>query len=138
MIEESVESLLFEVGLHKRKNSIIRTYSLGMRQRLGLARSLINNPKILFLDEPTLGLDPQGQEDIQQLLKKLNSNGVTIFISSHHLSEISNLCTRVGIINKGKLIAEGTIEDLGKMADLQNKSLTQIFLHLIGGAEKNV
>jgi ABC-type multidrug transport system ATPase subunit len=139
ILEERVEALLLQVGLLKRKHSTIGTFSLGMRQRLGLARALINNPKILLLDEPTLGLDPQGQEDIQQLLKKLNGEGVTIFLSSHLLNEVSNLCSRIGIINKGKLVAEGTIDELGKMADLQDKTLTQIFLYLTSnGGEKDV
>ena len=115
---------------------MIGTFSLGMRQRLGLARALINNPKILLLDEPTLGLDPQGQEDIQQLLKKLNGDGVTIFLSSHLLNEVSNLCSRIGIINKGKLVAEGTIDELGKMTDLQDKTLTQTFLYLTSNGGK--
>jgi len=101
-----------------------------MRQRLGLARAIINNPSILFLDEPTLGLDPQGQIDIQQLLKKLNSQGTTIFLSSHLLDEVSSLCSRFGIINKGKLVAEGTIDELRETTNLQGKNLTEIFLYL--------
>ena len=129
-LEERIDALLLEVGLLKRKHSTIGALSHGMRQRLGLARALINSPKILFLDEPTLGLDPQGQKDIQQLLKRLNIEGVTIFLSSHLLNEISNLCSRIGIINKGKLVAEGTIDDLGKMTKLQDKTLTQIFFYL--------
>jgi ABC-2 type transport system ATP-binding protein len=129
--EEQITSLLSEVDLTKRKNSRIGTYSRGMRQRLGLARSLINNPQVLFLDEPTLGLDPQGQEDIQLLLKKLNAKGVTVFLSSHLLNEVSNLCSRIGIINNGKLIAEGTVDELREKAKLnKEKTLTDIFLNL--------
>ncbi len=128
--EQHIHSLLSEVDLLKRKNSVIGTYSRGMRQRLGLARALINDPKILFLDEPTLGLDPQGQKDIQSLLKKLNSKGVTIFLSSHLLDEVSNLCSRIGIINNGKMIAEGTIDELRTKTKLHDKNLTEIFLHL--------
>ena len=129
-LEVRVKNLLSQVGLIDRKNSRIATYSRGMRQRLGLARALINNPKVLFLDEPTLGLDPQGQLDIQQLLKKLNSEGTTIFLSSHLLDEVSNLCSRFGIIKKGKLVAEGTMEELRKTTNLQDKNLTDIFLYL--------
>ncbi len=132
LLAELVEALLSQVGLLKRKHSVIGTFSLGMRQRLGLARALINSPKILFLDEPTLGLDPQGQEDIQKLLKKLNGEGVTIFLSSHLLNEVSDLCSRLGIINNGKLVAEGTIDELGKMTNLPGGTLTQIFLRLTG------
>jgi len=130
--EERIASLLLEVDLTKRKNSRIATYSRGMKQRLGLARALINNPQVLFLDEPTLGLDPQGQEDIQQLLKKLNTGGVTIFLSSHLLNEVSNLCSRIGIINNGQMVIEGTIDEIRQKSKMQNKTLTEIFLHLTG------
>jgi ABC-type multidrug transport system ATPase subunit len=128
--EERVQMLLSKVGLINKKNSRIGTYSRGMRQRLGLARSLINNPKILFLDEPTLGLDPRGQEDIQRLLRKLNSEGVTIFLSSHLLNEISDLCSRIGIINNGKMIEEGTIDEIREKTKMKDKTLTEIFLNL--------
>ncbi len=129
--DDRIASLLSEVDLLKRKNSRIGTYSRGMRQRLGLARALVNNPQILFLDEPTLGLDPQGQEDIQILLKKLSARGVTVFLSSHMLNEVSNLCSRIGIINGGKLIAEGTVDELREKTKLnKDKTLTDIFLHL--------
>jgi ABC-2 type transport system ATP-binding protein len=89
--DKTVAGLLQTVGLSERKNTVIATYSRGMKQRLGLARALVNDPKILFLDEPTLGLDPQGQEDVHNLLKKLNKKGVTIFFSSHVLSEVAEL-----------------------------------------------
>ncbi len=129
--DDRIASLLSEVDLTKRKDSQIGTYSRGMRQRLGLARALINNPQVLFLDEPTLGLDPQGQEDIQLLLKKLNVKGVTIFLSSHLLNEVSNLCSRIGIINNGKLVAEGTVDELREKTKLnKDKTLTDIFLNL--------
>lgn len=127
--DKKIDELLEKVNLSERKNSAIAKFSRGMKQRLGLARALINDSKILFLDEPTLGLDPQGQEEIQNLLKQLNKNGVTIFLSSHQLNEVSNLCSRVAIINKGRLVVQGTI------AELQNKtklagSLKDIFLAL--------
>jgi ABC-2 type transport system ATP-binding protein len=125
-----VNNLLGKVGLASRKNSKISTYSRGMKQRIGLARALINNPKILFLDEPTLGLDPRGQEDIQNLLKQLNKQGTTIFFSSHQLNEVANLCSTVAIINHGKLVAQGTIEEIQKQVNLQGSSLKDLFLNL--------
>jgi ABC-type multidrug transport system ATPase subunit len=128
--DELITSLLAEVDLIKRRRSRIGAYSRGMKQRLGLARALINTPLLLFLDEPTLGLDPQGQEDIQRLLKQLNEKGVTIFLSSHLLDEVANLCTRVGIINYGTLIANGTLDELREQTHLKDKTLTDIFLHL--------
>ena len=128
--EQRVKELLGQVSLTPRKASKIGAYSRGMKQRLGLARALVNSPKILFLDEPTLGLDPQGQEDIQKLLKNLNSQGVTVFYSSHLLNEVSNLCTRIGIINHGSLVAQGTIAELQQQTKLQGNNLTEIFLAL--------
>jgi ABC-type multidrug transport system ATPase subunit len=126
--ERLIEALLAEVDLLKRQNSTIGTYSRGMKQRLGLARALINDPKVLILDEPTLGLDPQGQLMMQQLLKKLSAAGVTIFLSSHLLDEISRLCSRIGILHQGRLIAEGTVDELKQKTKL--KDLTEVFLHL--------
>jgi ABC-2 type transport system ATP-binding protein len=125
-----VHSLLTEVDLIKRRHSKIGTYSRGMRQRLGLARALINSPRLLILDEPTLGLDPQGQESVQKLLKKLNSEGVTIFLSSHLLDEVSRLCSRIGILNHGHLLVEGTESEIREKSNLKDKNLTEIFLHL--------
>jgi ABC-type multidrug transport system ATPase subunit len=126
---KKIDELLEKVNLSERKSSAIATFSRGMKQRLGLARALINNPKIIFLDEPTLGLDPQGQEEIQNLLKQLNKNRVTIFLSSHQLNEVSNLCSRVAIINKGRLVVQGTISELQKKTKLEG-SLKDIFLAL--------
>jgi len=123
-----VGDLLSVVGLTERKNTCIATYSRGMKQRLGLARALVNNPRIIFLDEPTLGLDPQGQEDIHNLLKKLNQQGVTIFFSSHVLSEVADLCSIIAVINKGRLVAQGTMSELQKKTG--STDLKQIFLSL--------
>jgi ABC-2 type transport system ATP-binding protein len=101
-----------------------------MRQRLGLARALINSPQLLILDEPTLGLDPQGQESVQKLLKRLNADGVTIFLSSHLLDEVSRLCSRIGILNNGRLLVEGTENEIREKTNQKDKNLTEIFLHL--------
>jgi ABC-type multidrug transport system ATPase subunit len=125
-----IDSLLTEVDLAKRRHSKIGTYSRGMRQRLGLARARINSPQLLILDEPTLGLDPQGQESVQKLLKKLNAEGVTIFLSSHLLDEVSRLCTRIGILNNGRLLVEGTENEIREKTNQKDKNLTEIFLHL--------
>ena len=126
--EQIISSLLEKVGLAERKHTAIGTYSRGMKQRLGLAKALVNAPEILFLDEPTLGLDPQGQEDIQQLLKKLNKQGVTIFYSSHLLHEVSNLCSVIAVINEGKLVAKGTLKELQEQTG--SKDLKNIFFTL--------
>src|SRR5215831_16613691 len=114
--KKRVKDLLERVGLATKSFVPISYYSRGMRQRLGLARALINEPQILFLDEPTLGLDPKGQQDIQKILLDLNRDkGVTIFLSSHDLSDVSVMCNSIAIINHGTLIAQGTIKELRKM-----------------------
>jgi ABC-type multidrug transport system ATPase subunit len=123
---EKVKSLLEQVDLANDRKKRIGAFSRGMKQRLGLARALLNSPRILFLDEPTLGLDPQGQEDIENLLRNLNRQGVTIFYSSHLLHEVSELCSRIAIINKGKLIAQGTMQELQKKTNLNEAYLIKI------------
>jgi ABC-2 type transport system ATP-binding protein len=115
--KKRAQDLLEKVGLATRSYVPISYYSRGMKQRLGLARTLINEPKILFLDEPTLGLDPKGQQDIKNTLLELNrEKEVTIFLSSHALGEVSSLCNRIAIVNRGKLVAQGSIEELRKHA----------------------
>ncbi len=114
--KKRIRDLLEKVGLATKSSVPIGFYSRGMKQRLGLARTLINQPKIIFLDEPTLGLDPKGQQDIQKILMDLNrENNVTIFFSSHALNEVSSLCNRIAIVNKGSMVAEGSIEELRKL-----------------------
>lgn len=105
--------LLKEVGLEKRSKTFVSSFSRGMRQRLGIARALINKPVILFLDEPTLGLDPKGQGELLGLLKKVASKRkVGIILCSHLLSEIEEVCDDVVILNSGKLIAKGTVREI--------------------------
>ncbi|MFD1051159.1 AAA family ATPase, partial [Kibdelosporangium lantanae] len=90
----------------------VKTYSLGMRQRLGLAAALLRKPRLLILDEPTNGLDPQGIREIRDLLTSLNSAGTTVFMSSHLLSEVEQLCTRVGVVDRGRLVVEDSLTAL--------------------------
>jgi ABC-2 type transport system ATP-binding protein len=87
-------------------------YSRGMNQRLGLAKALLNDPEVLFLDEPTANLDPEGVFQYRELIKQLSDEGKTVFVSSHILSEVSKVCKTIGIISKGRLIANGTLEEL--------------------------
>ena len=101
------------VKLSHAKKKKVKAFSLGMKQRLGLAISLLSSPKLLILDEPTNGLDPKGIIEIRDLIKDLNQNyGTTIFISSHLLSEIEKTCTHVGIINDGSIIFQDTVKTL--------------------------
>ena len=99
------------VGLEKRITDKVSTYSLGMRQRLGIAEALINQPDLLILDEPTNGLDVEGIIEIRNLIKNLSQQGIAILISSHNLNEIDNLCNRIIAIKNGKIIADDTIEN---------------------------
>jgi len=101
------------VGLKERAHDKVKTYSHGMKQRLGIAQALVSNPKLIILDEPTNGLDPQGMKEIRDLIKELSSSqNITVFISSHLLNEIEQIATRMAIINQGKLITQGYVKDL--------------------------
>ena len=115
--------LLDRVGLSEKRNVPIGQFSRGMKQRLGIAKSLVNRPRIIFLDEPTLGLDPRGQFEIQQLLKEINrSDKITIFITSHQLKDIEVLCSKVGIVKNGRLVEQGSIPELQRKYMLARKS----------------
>jgi ABC-2 type transport system ATP-binding protein len=107
-----VDEALERVGLAGIDRRPVRTYSLGMRQRLGLASALVRPPRLLILDEPTNGLDPRGIRDIRDLLVSLNESGVTIFLSSHLLPEVSALCTRIGVLDSGQLVLQESLAAL--------------------------
>ncbi len=113
--EANIQHVLRIVGLHGRQKDRVKTYSLGMKQRLAIAIALLNNPDILMLDEPANGLDPAGVVEIRLLMQNLAAAGKTIFISSHILSEIQQLCNEIAIINQGKLIKQSTVHELTKM-----------------------
>ncbi len=117
-----IDEVLETVGLKKRAKSKARTYSLGMKQRLSVATALLNNPDLLILDEPTNGLDPSGIIEFRELIKSLGKQGKTIFLSSHLLHEVEQVCDHLAIINKGKFIARGPVDELlhrGKMLQLR-------------------
>src|ERR1017187_5830504 len=98
--------------LSGRANRPVKKYSLGMRQRLGLAAALLRAPRLLILDEPTNGLDPRGIREVRDLLSELNKAGTTVFMSSHQLTEVDQLCTRVGVIDQGRLVVQEELEVL--------------------------
>jgi ABC-2 type transport system ATP-binding protein len=111
--EEDIPALLKQVGLERRGQDKVGTYSMGMRQRLGLAAALLGNPELLILDEPTNGLDPAGMQEMRILIRRLaEEEGKTVFLSSHLLHEVEQVCDRVLILNKGKVIAQGDVSDL--------------------------
>ncbi len=115
--EKKIEDLLHLVGLENAADQKIGGFSTGMRKRFCFAQALINDPEILFLDEPTSGVDPKGSQMMRDLIRKISrEKNVTVFLSSHSMEEIESICDRIGIMNKGKLAAVGTIDDLRKKA----------------------
>jgi ABC-type multidrug transport system ATPase subunit len=110
---KKIEEVLELVGLSDRANDTVKTYSFGMKQRLGIAHTLMCDPELIILDEPTTGLDPHGIIDIRNLINHLSKDkGITIFLSSHILSEIEMIATNMAIINKGKTVVQGTTSEL--------------------------
>ncbi|MGO4889555.1 ABC transporter ATP-binding protein [Anaerobacillus sp. MEB173] len=108
-----IDEVLQLVGLSSKAKNKVSTYSLGMKQRLGLARTLLNHPKIVFLDEPTNGIDPKGVSDLRELIVSLaKKENITFFITSHILHEIEQVCNKVAVLKEGHLIAIGTVKDL--------------------------
>lgn len=109
---ERIEESLARVGLGGVDSRPVKSYSLGMRQRLGLAGAILRTPKLLILDEPTNGLDPQGIREIRDLLLELNGQGTTVFLSSHLLAEVEQTCSRVGVLDRGRLVLQDDLATL--------------------------
>jgi len=108
----AVEQVLERVGLAERGADIFKNYSLGMKQRLGIAAALLREPELLILDEPANGIDPAGIKEVRQLLRSLADEGRTVFLSSHQLGEVQQICDRVAILARGKCIAQGEVADV--------------------------
>ena len=120
-------------------DKLIVDYSVGMRKKIALAAALIHRPEVLFLDEPFEGIDPVSSRVIRDILHDLTQHGTTIFFSSHIMEVVERLCTRVGIINQGTLVAEGTLQELRERASGEDKDATleDIFLNVIGARNEN-
>jgi ABC-2 type transport system ATP-binding protein len=127
------EELLNLFGLSEAANDTTDSYSHGMRQKTSLAAALVHDPKVLILDEPTVGLDPKSARLIKDILRQMATRGAAVMLSTHILEIAQNMCDRIGIINKGKLIAVGTMEELQHAQG--ESSLEDIFLSLTGGVE---
>ncbi len=127
-----VEQSLEKVGLGERADDKVRAYSLGMRQRLGIAAALLKDPPLLVLDEPANGLDPAGMREIRELLRLLGREGRTVFVSSHLLSEVELTCDRVAIIDRGKLLLSGRVDNV--LAEASRPSLLVAVDNLDAGA----
>lgn len=110
--KEDRERVLKLVGLYERRDSAFQTYSLGMKQRLAIGNALLDNPKVLVLDEPTNGLDPAGIAEIREMIKELNRSGITIIMASHLLDEVEKVCTHVAILKRGNLLLSGKVDDV--------------------------
>jgi len=129
--KDRIDEVLDMVRLSRRAKDKVKTYSLGMKQRLGIANALLSSPKLIILDEPTNGLDPQGMKEIKEMIVQLASErNITFFISSHLLHEVEQICNRVGIIDKGKLLCEATLDELTQTST--GKSLEDIYFDLTG------
>jgi ABC-2 type transport system ATP-binding protein len=130
-IRERTEELLDLVELQGARDRRLGGYSKGMLQRIGLAQALIHRPKLLVLDEPTAGVDPVGSRQIRDLILKLSEEGITVFLCSHLLEQVQEICHRVGIIFRGKLVREGTLEELISVEDQTEIILRNASPHLL-------
>ncbi len=138
-IRRRSEELLHVLTLTEDADKLIVDYSVGMRKKIALAAALIHHPQVLFLDEPFEGIDPIASRVIRDILRGLTQHGTTIFFSSHIMEVVERLCTRVGIINQGMLVAEGTLQELRERASGENKDATleDIFLNVVGVRSEN-
>lgn len=131
--KQRIEQLLNFVELWDRKNDLVKHFSGGMKRRLEIARGFLHHPKILFLDEPTIGLDPQTRDHIWSYMKKMNKEeGTTVFLTTHYMEEAEKVSDRIAVIDHGRIVAHGTSEELKKQT--QKNSLEEAFLALTGKA----
>lgn len=127
--ERRIDEVIKLVELEHARTRLIKTYSKGMQQRIGLAQALINNPDLLILDEPTSGLDPLGRMKVRSIIQRLKNAGKTVFFSSHELGEVETVCDRVAILHQGELKVEGRVDDLARRHQC---NLEQLFLKIVG------
>ena len=140
-VQRRAEGLLTVLTLHDDADKLIVDYSVGMRKKIALAAALIHRPQVLFLDEPFEGIDPISSRVIRNILRDLTGSGVTIFFSSHIMEVVERLCSRVGIINQGRLVAEGTLQELRERAGHdghtdEGATLEDIFLQVVGAQQE--
>jgi len=111
-LKENISIFLKLIGLEDRKGDLVKTYSGGMKRRVNIAAALLHEPKILFMDEPTVGVDPQSRNRIFEIIKTLNKQGMTIIYTTHYMEEVEHLCNRIAIIDMGEIVAQGTLQEL--------------------------
>lgn len=132
--DRRIGELLRVFDLVEPSGHLIETYSHGMRQKIALASVLVHQPQVLFLDEPTNGLDPRSARIVKDVLRQICDRGATVFMTTHVLEIAEEMCDRVGILNEGKLVAIGTLDELRALSAMPDGSLERIFLHLTGAA----
>lgn len=136
--QDKIEKFMELFELSSAADELIEGYSLGMKKKIAIGAALIHDPKVLFLDEPTGGLDPRSARIMKDILQNMRSRGTTVFMTTHILEVAEKMCDRVGIINNGKLIKVGTIDELRSgTQETMTGSLEDIFLELTGGAQKD-
>ena len=135
-VAQRTEELIQMFDLVSAADDTVDSYSHGMQQKISLAAALMHDPKVLVLDEPTVGLDPKSARLIKDILRQMADRGAAIFLSTHILEIAERMCDRIGIINKGELIAVGTMNELRSLGKAGETSLEDIFLGLTGGAEE--
>jgi len=116
-LKQKIEEILALIGLSDRKNDLVKNYSGGMKRRINIAAALLHKPKVLFMDEPTVGVDPQSRNRIFDIVETLNKQGMTIVYTTHYMEEVERLCDRIAIIDSGKIIAKGTKAELQKQSN---------------------
>jgi ABC-2 type transport system ATP-binding protein len=136
--DRRIDALLQLFGLKDRDRDFLSGYSRGMRQKVSLAAALLHDPQVLFLDEPTVGLDPQSARQMKDILQDVCKEGKTVFFSTHILEIAERMCTRLAIIDHGRLVAVGSLEELRRQVGSDGQSLEQIFLQLTGNREEDV
>ncbi len=132
--KKRIKELLELVSLSEAGKRPIRKFSKGMMQRLGIAQALLNDPDLVFLDEPNSGLDPIGRKDIREIMLKLKADGKTIFFNSHMLPDVRDICDRVGVLHRGKMVGEGLVKEICKTGTYQE--LEDYFMGLVNAAEE--
>ena len=135
-VAQRTEELLRVLDLTEAADNTVDSYSHGMQQKASLAAALMHDPKVLVLDEPTVGLDPKSARLIKDILRQMADRGAAVFLSTHILEIAERMCDRIGIINKGELVAVGTMAELRSLGKAGEVSLEDIFLGLTGGAEE--
>lgn len=130
---ELLNRLFDQVGLSDVRKHKVETYSKGMKQRLQIARALLNDPEIIFLDEPSLGLDPVGARALKQMIRDISAQGKTVLLTTHYMQEADELCDRIAIISGGEMVALDTVEGLKSKANTANASLEDVYVQLVNG-----